>query len=152
MREIQVSDEYLDSLCDWMMEWVKKDSSLTIPQFLKERGIGYPYFKFFIWRSPKVNNVYEVMKSTLFCKWLNMGLYDKDLSQHKAKILMRYINLYDSHGFDLQQEAKNEESVATKTAELNYITENYAQEKLNATYQSFYDRNVNKRRDRKETK
>ena len=81
-----------------------------------------------------------------------MGLYDKDLSQHKAKILMRYINLYDSHGFDLQQEAKNEEAVATKTAELNYITENYAQEKLNATYQPFYDRNVNKRRDRKETK
>lgn len=153
MREVTVSDEYLDDLCEKMTEWAKGPDNLTIPQFLKERGLGYPYFKFFIWKSPKVNNTYEVMKSTLFTKWLKMALdpKEKDIAAHKAKVIMRYINLYDSHGYDMQQQAKIEEAEATKTVELQFMAETYAKEKLDAEYESFYERNDNKRRNRKET-
>lgn len=146
MRRIDVSDEYIESLGEWMLKWVKKPDAYTISQFLQYKGIGYPYFKYFIYEYPQLHNIYEVVKSILCNRWLKMALQQKDIPQHRAKVLMRYLRLYDSHGFDMEQEARQNVAAAEKTAELNYITENYARERLDGVYKQNYQKNVDKRR------
>jgi hypothetical protein len=145
MKQIEVSDEYLDSLCKSLKAWSEKEDSLTMPQFLKEKGIGYPYFKYFIYRSPKVNNTYEVAKSTLSARWLSKAMDHKDMPNHQAKVLMRYLTLYDSHGRDMDQQAKEAIAEVEKKAELNFITDNYASAKLDGDYKQHYEVNANKR-------
>jgi len=60
MRTYNASPEYLEDLCDQMLEWVKDPNALTIPQFLQKKGIGYPFFKYFVYASDKVCNTYEI--------------------------------------------------------------------------------------------
>lgn len=146
MREVNVSDEYLDSLCEWMLEWVKDEKSLTIPQFLAHKGIGYPYFKYFVWRSPKVANTFEVVKAILNTRWLQKGLGNSDLPAHRAKMLMRYLRLYDSHALDVEEESRKAIAEAEVKADMRYFAESYAREKLDEPYRGLYDENVDKRR------
>lgn len=150
MREVNVSDEYLDSLCEWMVEWVKKDSSLTIPQFLAHKGIGYPYFKYFVWRSPKVANTFEVVKAILANRWVSMGLTKDDLPPHRAKMLMKFLRLYDSHALDVEEESRKAIAEAEVKADMRYFAEKYDREQLEQPYRGFYEDNVNKRRGSKE--
>jgi hypothetical protein len=146
MREIEVSIEYLDNLCKWMEEWGEKEDSLTFTQFLKTRGIGYGYFKYFQWRSPKVNNCYEMLKYTLHNRWLQKAMNSKDLPQHQAKVLMKYLSLYDSHARDLAEQERKAIAEVEKVAEMNYKAENYASVKLDGFYNGYYEQNANKRR------
>ena len=146
MKELQVSEEYLDSLCEWMMEWVKKDDAYTVPQFLQWKGIGYHYFKYFLHRSPKVLNTFEVMKSVLCNRWLHLAMTRDELPAHRSKVLLRYLKLYDSHAVDMEQEAREQVAAIEKTVEATYISENYAREKLDGVYRDHYAQNVNKRR------
>tara|TARA_Y100000034_G_scaffold134987_1_gene205160 strand:- start:1393 stop:1854 length:462 start_codon:yes stop_codon:yes gene_type:complete len=145
MRAIQVSEEYLESLAQWMEEWVKLESSLTIPQFLKAKGIGYQYLKYFIYISPLVQNTFEVMKATLFTRWLDMAMSKEKMPAHRAGVLMRYIKYYDSHTFDLDQEARKEIASLEQQSELMYKAENYANEDLKGIHRELYDQNVDKR-------
>lgn len=146
MQKIDVSDEYLDTLCRWIDEFASDADSLTIPQFLSQKGIGYHYFKYFIYRSPKVRNAYEVMKSALCDRWVRKAMSDKNMPQHQAKVLMRYLSVYDSHARDLDEESKKAIAEVEKIAELNFTSENYASSKLEGVYKGFYEKNTNKRR------
>jgi len=145
MRSIQVSEEYLLSLVEWMEEWVKDEEALTIPQFLKAKGIGYQYLKYFVYISPLVQNAFEIMKATLFTKWLKMALSKEKMPAHRAAVVMRYIKYYDSHTFDLDQEARKEISNLEQQSELIYKADNYADEDLKGIHRELYDENVNKR-------
>ncbi len=145
MRRFDASDEYLDSLCEWMLEFAEKEDSLIIPQFLALKGIGYPFLKYFVSVSPKVANSFEIMKSKLCNRWLSKGLTMDNLSPHMAKVMIKYIRLYDSHGFDLEQEARQQIAVAEKTAEVKtIIAENYQDAKLDAKYETLYIDNTRK--------
>jgi len=151
MMEISVSDEYLDSVCEWMMEWVQKDDSLTVPQFLQWKGIGYPFFKYFVYRSSKVMNTFEVMKSILCNRWFHKAMYTEDLSPQRAKILFRYLRLYDSHGLDIEQIAREERVAVERKVDLQFAADNYAREKLDGEYQHIYQQNDDKRRGREKS-
>lgn len=150
-RTVSVSPEYLDSLCEWMEEWSKDENSYIIPQFLQKHGIGYPYLKYFVEQSPKVCGYFEVMKATLCNRWLDLSLKKDNLPPHRTKVLMRYLRIYDSHGFDMEQQSKEQIAAASKEAETKYIIENYGKQPIDKDYESHYSNNTNKRRDRKET-
>ena len=146
MRTYNVSEEYLESLSQEMLEWSLYESSLTIPQFLQLKGIGYPFLKYFIYASDLVCNAYEIMKSRLCNRWLEMAMTKDELPPHRAKVLMRYLRIYDSHALDLEQQSKQQLEEAKLRAETNYIVEKYERENLSQPYTSKYDDNVNKRR------
>lgn len=151
MREIQVSQEYVDTLCEKMMEWVKKDDSWTIPQFLQWKGIGYPYLKYIVHTHPQAGNAFEVMKSILNNRWFHYAWTNNELPPHRAKMLMRYLRLYDSHALDVEEEAKKQiAEVETKT-QMQFIAEHYDRSELDEPFKGIYDKNVDKRRGPKKT-
>lgn len=152
MRKIQVSNEYLDSLCDWLLEWVKMEDSLTIPQFLKWKGIGYPYMKYFCYISDRVNNTFEVVRAILHTRWLHMAMTQDNLPKHRANVLMRYIKYYDSHCMDIEQSIKEAEAEAKAITEMRITAENYARAELESPFSDFYEDNADKRRGGKEAK
>ena len=147
MREVNVSDEYLDSLCEWMLEWVKRDDARTVSQFLQWKGIGYPFFNYIKHISPRVHNTFEVMKSILCNRWIHMAMTEDKIPSHRVKLLMRYVRLYDTHGYDMEIEARQQVAEAEKKVECDYFAENYAREKPNGIYRDLYDKNDDKRRD-----
>lgn len=146
MRPITVSSEYLDSLCEWMLEWVKKDDAYTVPQFLQWKGIGYPYLKYFCYTNEKVNNTFEIMKSILHNRWFHLAMKKDELPPHRAKMLMRYLRHYDSHGLDVEQQMKEAVAEAETKASMQVHAENYAREELQQPYRGIYDQNDHKRR------
>lgn len=151
MRQIAVSQEYIDSLCEWMFEWVKKDDALVIPQFLQWKGIGYPYLKYFCHTNEKVNNTFEVVKAILHNRWFHKAMYTKELSSDKRKLLMRYLRQYDSCGIDIEEQIKTAVAEREALTEMKVYAENYAREELQQDYRGIYEENVDKRRDRGET-
>lgn len=149
---IEVSDEYLDSLCDWMTSWVSNEKSLTLPQFLQSKGIGMFYFKYFLQISDKVANTYECMKYQLHSRWLDKAMNEKEMPAHQAKIMSKYLNLYDSHARDLVQQEKLAVAEVEKTVENNYRTDNYADRKLNGAYNTHFEKSLDKGRVSKKAK
>jgi len=146
MRHIQVSEEYLDTICDWMTTWSKKNDSYTIPQFIELRGIGFPYLQQFCCQSDKVRNTYEVMKARLHNRWLGMVMRLEEMPVSKAKVLMRYLRLYDSHALYEEREMKKAVEETRATTEMRICAENYAREELQQPYKGIYEENDNKRR------
>jgi hypothetical protein len=147
MKEYQVSIEYLETLCEWMIEWAEKEDSLIFPQFLTKRGIGYSYFNYFRHICPRVNNIYEVIISKLCTKWLRIGMTTKDMPQHQQKLLSRYIRIYDQLAFETETEARKIVAEAKTQKECEFFAENYSKQKLDGVYKEIYDKNDNKRRD-----
>lgn len=151
MRHIQVSEEYLDSLCDWMLEWSAKKNSYTLPQFLDWKGLGFPYLKQFCSQSEKVRNTYEVMKARLHNRWLNMVLTLDELPAHRSKVVLRYIRLYDSHALFEEREMKRAVEETRALTEMKIYADNYAREELQQPYRGIYEKNDDKRRGGKES-
>lgn len=141
---IEVSDEYLSSLCDWMLEWVTLEDSLTFPDFLQSRGIGLFYFKYFQQISDKVNNTYECVKYQLHNRWLKKAMTQTEIPAHQVKILNKYLNLYDSHARDLVQQDRLAVAEVEKTIEHHYSSDNYANSQLEPTYQVHFEKSANK--------
>lgn len=150
MREIQVSSEYVETLCEKMIEWVKKKDSYTIPQFLQWKGIGYPYLKYIVHTYPSAQNAFEVMKAILNNRWFHLAMSKNELPQHRAKMLMRYLRLYDSHALDVEEESRKNIAEAETKTQMQYIAEYYDRSDLTEPFKGIYDSNVNKRRDPKE--
>ncbi len=146
MRPLNVSDEYLDSVCERMREWAKKKDSYTIPQFLELEDLSYPFLKYFIYKSNKVMNTFEVVKATLCNRWLDLVMGKGPISPSKAAVLMRFLRLYDSHGMDMETQARGEVASAEIRAEAQYQAENYAGENLKGIHREQYEKNVDKRR------
>jgi len=152
MREVQVSTEYVETLCQKMLEWVKKDDSYTIPQFLQWKGIGYPYLKYIIYTYPQAHNAFEVMKAILCNRWFFLAMKKDKLPQHQAKMLMRYLRLYDSHALDVEEEAKKSVAEAETKVQMQYLAEYYDRSELTEPYKGIYDQNIDKRRSSKKAK
>ena len=152
MREIQVSQEYVETLCEKMIEWVQDQDSLTIPQFLQWKGIGYPYLKYICHAYPQAQNAFEVMKSILNNRWFHMAMTKDELPPHRAKMLMRYLRLYDSHALDVEEESRKSVAVAETKSQMQYIAEYYDRSDLAEPFKGIFDQNVSKRRGPKEAK
>lgn len=151
MAGLQVSTEYIEDLCEKMLEWVKNPKAYTVPQFLQWKGIGYPYLKHLIYAHPQVCNTFEVMKSILNNRWFHLAMKEKELPAHQSKMLLRYLNLYDSHALDVEEESKKRISEAQSRPHIRYTPEGYDRSNLTGPYEGIYERNVNKRRDKKKT-
>ena len=151
MQPIQVSPDYLQDLCEWMQEWRVKDDSYTVPQFLRWKGIGYNYMKYFCYQSEVVNNNFEILKATLHSRWINLAMTKDEIPSHRAKVLMRYLRLYDSHGLDVEKSMKEALHESAIIADMQRTADNYAREELQQPYRRIYEQNDNKRRSREET-
>lgn len=150
--EISVSDEYLETVANWLEEWREGKNSWTIPQFLAQHGIGWSYFQAMTKLSPYLHNVFEVTVSILFSKWLNYAFNKKDLPKHLHKVLMKYLKAYDNHVYSVEQESKKELADASCFAMTNFAAENFANERLQQPFKRIYDGQSNKRRSRKSSK
>lgn len=151
-HKISVSKEYIETVCEWLEKWAEEESSLIIPQFLKQYGLGWTYFKALMEMCPQLHHVFENTISGLCSKWLVYGMNMKDLPQHQQKILMKYLRVYDNHAYHVDQEAKKELAENTQFSVNNYAAEDYSQERLKGLYKRLYDDNINKRRDREQIK
>lgn len=151
MRPIQVSDEYVETLCDKMLEWVQKKDSFTIPQFLQWKGIGYPYLKYIVYTYPQAQNAFEVMKAILNNRWFHLAMSNNDLPHHKSKMLMRYLRLYDSHALDVEEESKKNIVEAETKTQMQYLADYYDRSELTEPFKGIYDENIDKRRSSEET-
>ncbi len=149
---IQVTPDYLDDLCDCMLEWAKGDEdAYTIPQFLRLKGIGYSYMKHFCYQSELVRNTFDIVQAILHTRWFNLAMNKNEIPPHRAKVLMRYLRLYDGHGLDVEKTMREAALDANTEADMRRVAQNYAREKLKPPYQKIYDENDNKRRNREET-
>ena len=88
VQQAKVSAEYLDTICEWLEEWVENPSSMAIPQFLSHRGIGWGFFKQFLDMSPKLQNTFEVVVCELHSRWIDYAFSKKELSRHIQSILL----------------------------------------------------------------
>lgn len=140
-RAVDVKAEYLDSLCERLILWAENKKSLTIPEFLSQVRIGYPYFKYLIENSNKLCNAYEYAKSVLCVRWINRALNHEKMSQHEAKLVSRYVRLYDTHGLDLDQQQREALVEVEIRANQKYAVENYADARLSEPYHTEYERN-----------
>lgn len=147
---VNVSDEYIDSLCEWMLEWAQKDTSLTIPQFQQERGICNFYINYFKANKPKFLKCLEITKAVLCNRWMMMGMNSEKMAPHKEKIMNRYIRLYDTYSRDLDREFKQAIAEVTPQVQKVYYTESFADRPIATPYDKHYDRNVRKQRDSSE--
>ena len=92
---IQVSPDYLDDLAGSMLEWAEREDSYAIPQFLRWKGIGYSYMQHFRYKSELVRNTFDIVQAILHTRWLNLAMTKDEIPPHRAKVLMRYLRLYD---------------------------------------------------------
>lgn len=150
MREVQVSQEYVETLCEKMIEWVQKNDAYTIPQFLQWKGLGYPYLKYICYAYPQAQNAFEVMKSILNNRWFHLAMSKDELPPHRAKMLMRYLRLYDSHALDVEEESRKTIAEAETKTQMQYIAEYYDRSDLTEPFKGIFDGNVDKRRSSKE--
>lgn len=148
-HDISVSKEYIDTVCDWLDEWAEREDSWTVPQFLKEYGIGWTYFNALMEICPQLHLQFETIIAGLHSKWMRYAFEQNELPPHMQKILLKYLRVYDNHAFYVDQEAKKEIAEKTKFAVTNYAAENYSEERLEGLYKRLFDDNVNKRRSRK---
>lgn len=146
MSHVQVSDEYLETVCKWLEKWTKESDSWIVAQFLKKYGIGWSYFKHFLTISPKLKNIFEVTVATLCERWVMYAMERKDLPKHMAKLVLRYIKVYDNHAYDQELEAKKELAREETTSALDYVKEDYAREQLEGVFKRIYELNSDKRR------
>lgn len=142
---VEVSEEYLEELCEKLVKWAEKETSLTFPEFLKENGIGLFYFKYFQQVSDKVCNTYECVKYTLHQRWLDKAMNSKEIPSHQVKILNKYLNLYDTHARDLIKQDRIAVAEVEKTVEKHYVADNYANSQLEHPYQAHYEKSANRR-------
>lgn len=142
---IDISEEYLLQLCDWILKWAEHEDSLIIPQFLKEKGIGWSYFNHFLNISPKFLNAYETVLAILCNRWFEKGLKKNDLTPHMQKIFIKYLSLYDQNSRHITNEDKKEINDAQAQSMVNYESENYADSKLDDLYQKIYEVNSSKK-------
>lgn len=148
-REIDVSEEFIDSIAHELERWAEDPSAKVFSDFLADNGIAYSYFKYFIEVSPLLATTFEVVKAKLVGKWVKYGLIDnKDLPPHKMKLMMRYLKLYDDHGRDVEDESKARIIDAEEKSRVKYAGQQYAGLKLKGPYAKNFDANVNKRRSR----
>ena len=147
-HKISVSKEYIDTVCDWLESWSKKEESWCVPQFLKEYGLGWSYFQAMMDICPQLHHAFEITVAGLHSKWLLYAFKKDDIPPHMQKVLMKYLRVYDNHAYHVDQEAKKEISEQTKFAVTNYAVEDYSKERLEGLYQRLYDAGTNKRRDR----
>ena len=144
---VDVSEEYLESVCEWLEEWSNQEDSLIIAQFLKKHGIGWSYFKHFLALSPQLENTFEITISGLCEKWLLYAMEKKnDMPQHMQKIVMKYLRVYDNHSYAVDLEAKKELAREQPTQSPEYKNENYAKKQLKGVYKQIYELNTDKSR------
>lgn len=149
MRRVDVSAEYCEELCFRLLEFAKKPTSWTFPEFFADQDIGYSYFKWIAHYHPEVHHAFEVAKSILCKRWINFAFKDKEsknLAPHQAKLLLRYINLYDLHGRDVKDTEREALKEIETIADMRYQAECYAGAKLDGIHQQNYDQNISKRR------
>lgn len=145
-----VSHEYIDSLCEWLIEWAKLKDSWAMPQFFEKYNLGYPYFYYCCRVSDKAANTFEVAKCILHNKWLDLARKSKTLPAHQAKVLMRFLRYYDSHALDVEKQMKQSLVETQVRAQMEVTAENYARAELEEPYRKLYEQNLDKRGDREE--
>ena len=152
-RNIDVSEEYLQHLSDELKDWSAKHDSWIIAQFLKSQDIGWGLFKHFLSMSPLLQNTFDVTVSHLCSKWVMYALESKNMPAHMCKVLMKYLKVYDNHAFDIEHEARKQLAAAKQEVmtQLEFMNEDYSQEKLDGIYKDIYESQDNKRRGRKAT-
>jgi len=151
-HEISVSKEYIDTVCEWLEKWSESEDSWTIPQFLKEKGIGWTYLQAMMEICPQLHHTFETVIAGLHSKWLQYAFKKKSLPLHQQKILMKYLRVYDNHAYSVDQQAKKEIAETTKFSVNNYEVEDYSKERLEGLYKRLYDANISKRRSGKTSK
>jgi len=147
--KLNVSQEYLDTLCESMISWCQLETSLTISQFQEEYGLSYFYLKTFCQLNEKVKKCFEIMKAVLCNRWLKLAMDKDNMPPHQAKVLMRYLRLYDSHGLDVEHEQKKELAEISGASQRTYTLDNYAEQTVQEPFDKFYNANINKRRSSK---
>lgn len=147
------SEEFLSHLADSLLAWADDESALTLPQFLARSELPYSYLRYFSYMSPVVFNALEVTKAKLFCRWLEKAIDDeKKLSKAHESVLLRYLRFYDSHTYEMETQKQKELEEAKTQGEMRFAAEQYNRAKLEEPYREIYDRNIDKRRGREETK
>ena len=75
-----------------------------------------------------------------------MALHKENLPHHRAKVLMRYLRLYDSHALDTEEESRKRIAEVETKLHMQYTAEKYDRSELTEPYRGLYEDNVNKRR------
>ena len=148
-HEISVSEEYIDTVCEWLESWADKRDSWIIPQFLKAHGLGWTYFQALVEMCPQLRHIFETTVAGLCSKWMQYAMEKTELPRHMEKILMKYLRVYDNHSYSVDLEAKKDIAQNTTIAVTNYAVEDYSKARLKGLYQSLYDKNAKQRRSRK---
>jgi len=153
MEKIQISPEYIETVCSWLEEWEKDEKAMVIPQFLAKHGISWKYLKAMIEAAPLLQNTFEVVIAKLHAKWMELAFKKDDLSRHLTSILMRYLKVYDDHAFEIETKAKREIAEANAGVPLKvYESEDFKKLKLSGRFEEIYESNANRRRSSSKTK
>lgn len=149
-QKIQISEEYIETVCTWLEEWSEDPQARVIPQFLAKHGISWQYLKQMLELAPALQNQFEVTVSKLHSRWIDLAFQKDELSRHLTSILMRYLRVYDAHAYEVETNAKKEVAEANVGAQLAlYETEDFKNLKLSGRFKEIYDSNADRRRSRK---
>lgn len=130
-----------------MIDFAHHPEARTVPQFLALKEIGWKTLKYWTTKSYRFNNAYQAMLSILWCKWFDFAMDSKKLPAHQAKIVDKYLNIYDENLFEAMSERAKEIAGAASTATAAYTAENYKALPLETPYKEIYQDNDRKRID-----
>jgi hypothetical protein len=148
-QKIQISEEYIETVCSWLEEWSEDSTAMVIPQFLAKHGISWQYLKQMMELAPSMQNAFEVTVSKLHARWIDMAFKKDELSRHLTSILMRYLRVYDAHAYEVETNAKKEVAEANVGAQLAlYEKEDFKNLELSGRFKEIYESNADRRRSR----
>lgn len=133
------------SLSAEMIRFAHHKEARTIPQFLALKEIGWSTLHNFMEESHYLKNSFQTMASILWCKWFDFAMETKRLPAHQAKIVEKYLNIYDGHSWEVSNAKAKEIAVAQASAPRHYVVEDYQKAELQAPYKEIYDENASRR-------
>lgn len=140
------SEEYIDTICEWMQSFQKDSRNVFVPQFLMQHGIGWDYMHKLLESSERIRNTFDVMVAALCCRWMDLAmLRSHNISKNYANLVTRYLTMYDGHAFSTQQKQGYKHGGIQENGmekRLQFEKENFADKRITKEYKQFWDANV----------
>ena len=136
-----MSQEYVDTLIDWLEEWRKESSSFCVFQFLARYNIGWNLFKRYLKASERLNTAFETTLAWLADRWFDFGMKKDKLPKHQQALMEYYIKRYDLREWEKEIELRKDIAVLETQAAAKYVIEEWGQAELDGRFKEIYDKN-----------
>ena len=103
-NDIEFTDQDARKLCDRLMSWRAKSSSLQLSGFLRENGLRWRELKKLMIKFPDLGAEFDRTVHVLHARWCDLAFSPagKNMSPPMVKAFVRYLRVYDDYGLEME--------------------------------------------------